>query len=493
MSLPTPLEIDRELSERHLRQFVKRAWKTVETSQFVDGWHIGAIAEHLEAVARGEIRRLLINMPPRHMKSLTCGVFFPAWVWAQNPDPYNIGHGLPIRPGTWMGAGTKFLTLSHKSDLAERDAYLARTVMESPWYQRHWGSRVSFTAGEDAKGRYRNSRMGARYTSSFGGGVLGEGGDIIVVDDPHPTAGVSQKQREEALVFWNETLQSRLNDPETGAFVVVMQRLHERDLAGHIMATEKDWDVLCLPEMAEKSHPVQVRSSIGFKDPRKPGEMLWPERISEQKHRERELAFGAYAAAGQLQQRPAPREGGLFKKSFFTFVDAAPRGGISVRRWDLAATVAEQGDPDWTVGVKMRKVNDTYYIEHAERLRGSPHEVYSTIRRVAEQDGHSTVIWIPQDPGAAGKIVARNLVGHLAPFVARVVRESSSKAERAAPFAAQCEAGNVVLVRGDWNTWFIDELALFPNGAHDDAVDASSGAFLALSSGAGTGIMEMKA
>lgn len=485
-------EIDKTLSERSLVEFMRRGWRTIETSTYIHNWHIDAIADHLTAVADRKIKRLLINVPPRHQKSLSCGVFFPAWVWAQDP-----GKDRAIREDAWRGPGVKFLTLSHKGELAERDAMLSRRVMESPWYRGHWGSRVSFNRDENAKGRYRNTAMGARYTGSSGAGILGEGGDIIIVDDPHPSQGMTDADREKVLAWWSETLQSRLNDQRNGAFVVIMQRLHERDLSGHILARESGWDHLCLPATFEKTHPTPTRSSIGFKDPRRDGEPLWPARFGVAELDSLARGLGSYAAAGQLQQRPAPREGGMFKRWWFPIKAASPVNGLVVRRWDLAATEkAHNSDPDWTVGVRMRRTTDgLFWIEDVVRLRGSPAEVEAVIRKTAEQDGRSVVQWIPQDPGAAGKMIAQRFVRDLAPYPARIAHEGvmGSKINRADPFAAQCEAGNVFLVRGAWNDAFLEELGLFPNAAHDDQVDAASGAFLALTNTPSVTVVDVRA
>lgn len=475
--------IEKMLAERSLRHFVGQAWPTVEASEFISGWHIDAISDHLQAVAQGQIKRLLINIPPRHMKSLQTGVFLTPWVWAQDPDPGRIGHGRSIRPGTLMGAGIRFLFISYGQNLTVRDNVKARRVIDSRWYRDRWGSRVTFASDQNTKNRYENMQGGGRFASSITGGVLGDGGDVIVVDDPHNTLAVeSARQRDEVIQFWREVLPTRLNDQKNGAIVVIMQRLHEKDLAGHILANEAGWDHLCLPARYEPDHPHPLRSSLGFEDPRtEPGELLWPARFDEAAINSLSQTLGAYGTAGQLQQRPTPREGGLFKRSWFRIVEAAPAGGQSARRWDLAATADTRSDPDYTVGVKIRKAPDQiFYIEHVARIRGTPMDVEKLIINTASQDGRHCEVVVPQDPGQAGKSQAQYLVGKLAGYRARSALETGSKEARAMPFASQCEAGNVVLVRGDWNEAFIEELCGFPTAAHDDQVDAAAGAFEAL-------------
>lgn len=429
------------------------------------------------------MKRLIINVPPRHAKSLLVSVFFPAWVWAQDPDPEGLGHGAAIRPGTWMGPGVRFLFASYNQALSERDNVRSRRIMDSRWFRERWGHRVGFTPDQNTKRRYENTLGGARFASSTGGGVLGDGGDIIVIDDPHNTLEAeNDTQREFVQQWWQEVIPTRLNDARTGAFIIIMQRLHAGDLTGHILARETGWDHLCLPARYEDDHPFHARSSIGFRDPRKDGELLWPARFGEAELSELTTKLASYGSAGQLQQRPSPREGGLFKKHWFSVNDVAPAGAIrTVRRWDLAATADTRHDPDWTAGVRMHQMSNGFFvIDDVVRLRGTPAEVERAIRSTAEQDGRGVDVYVPQDPGQAGKAQAAYLIGKLAGWRAKAVIETGSKEVRAGPFAAQCEAGNVQLVRGPWLDDFLTELTAFPNAAHDDQVDAASGAFQAL-------------
>lgn len=486
-------DIDAILAERELREYVRFMWPVLETRDFVPNWHIDAKCDHLEAVSRGEIRRLIISEPPRHMKSLTVSVCWPSWTWIQDPDPDNEGHGLPIRPGTWLGPGVSFMYSSYAASLSIRDSVKCRRIIDSRRFRRHWGDRVQFTVDQNQKSRFQNTRGGERIATSVDGQLTGEGGDIIAVDDPHNVREAeSAAVRESVLEWWDEAMQTRLNDPKRGAFVVIMQRVHERDLTGHILARNHGWDHLCLPARYEDDHPTPVRSSIGFVDPRSEGDLLWPARFGEDELAKLEAALGSYAAAGQLQQRPAPREGGLFKRHWFEIVKAAPANCEWVRHWDLAGTEKITGnDPDWTAGLKLGKAPDgRYYVADVRRERESPFEIEKLIRNTAQQDGYLCRISLPQDPGQAGKMQAQYMVGQLAGFIVKAAPESGSKDTRAAPVSAQAEAGNVKLVEGAWNDAFLEEVSMFPNGAFDDQVDALSGAFSQLV-GAGYGMLDV--
>jgi hypothetical protein len=212
------IEIEAEQAARHLREFVRQAWPVVEPSTpFVSGWHIDAIVEHLEAVSLGQIRNLLINVPPRHMKSLLVSVFWPAWEWIRWPQ-------------------RRWLYSSYGAQLSIRDSVKCRRLIESPWYQARWADRFALTSDQNTKGRFDNNRSGYRLSTSVGGSATGEGGDRIVCDDPNNVKEVESDSVRKTTNDWFDVVMStRVNDPKTAAKVVVMQRCHQQDLSGHLL------------------------------------------------------------------------------------------------------------------------------------------------------------------------------------------------------------------------------------------------------------------
>jgi len=267
---------------------------------------------------------------------------------------------------------------------------------------------------------------------------------------------------------------------------VVMQRLHERDVSGVILSKALGYEHLCLPMEFEPERA--CRTSIGFTDPRKEeGELLFPARFPRDVVERDKKVMGSYAVAGQFQQRPAPREGGLFKRSWFQPVDAVPADARRVRAWDLAGTQKKAGnDPDWTAGVRVsRDKAGIFYVEHVVRFRDTPGEVERTIKSTAAADPSGTRIRIPQDPGQAGKAQAETLVRLLAGHDVKAQTVTGDKETRARPAAAQAEAGNVRIVAGPWNEAFLDEVCNFPAAAHDDQVDAFADALNELALGPG--------
>lgn len=448
-------------AEDNLLEFIKQGWKTLEPGRgFVSGWAVDAICEHLEAVSKGEIKRLLINVPPGCTKSMTTNVFWPSWEWIKNPH-------------------LKYISASYAQDLTTRDNVRGRTLIESEWYQANWGNLFKFKGDQNAKLRYENTVGGFRQVSSVGASLIGHRGDRIIVDDPHDVQGVeSEVKRDESLRWFAETLPTRLNDLDESAIVVIMQRVHERDVSGLILSKELGYTHLCLPMEYEPDHPHQ---SSRFTDPRTAdGELLWPERFSREAVDQLKLVFrswgGTYAEAGQLQQRPAPRAGGMFQRKDFVIVDQAPQGMNHITRgWDLAAT--KDGHGARTAGVKMGLWQGKVVILDVQMGRWGPREVEERIAGCAKADGHAVRISIPQDPGQAGKAQKSYLAQAVAGYDVHFSPESGSKEDRARPLSAQCEAGNVLLVRGQWVDAFINEAAMFPAGEFKDQVDAATRAY----------------
>lgn len=426
------------------------------------------MCEHLEAVSRGEILRFLANVPPGSMKSLLTGVIWPAWEW-----------------GPQNRAELRHLGTAHKQDLAARDSTKCRRLIQSAWYQRLWPVRL--VGDQNSKLKFENDKTGFREAMAFTS-MTGSRGDRVILDDPHSVDDANSPTKLAAdILTFREALPSRVNNDES-AIVIIMQRLHERDVSA--VALDLGYDHLCLPMRFEQGRSKWV---VGLGDPRKAeGELMFPERFPEATVNELEKSLGAYATAGQLQQRPAPREGGLFKPEWFLPIAALPaRLARTARAWDLAATKkATSNDPDWTAGVRMSRTDDGMFIvEHCNRFRGSPMEVEHRLLQQSATDGTGVTVRLAQDPGQAGKAQAEGLVRKLAGYTVRVERPTGDKSTRAAPFAAQAEAGNVrILVTGDpardaWVQPFLDELALFPAVQHDDQVDAAADAFSELALG----------
>jgi len=488
-------------TENRLLEFAKQGWNQVEPAPLDIGWHVECLCEHLEAVAHQQCLRLLINVPPRHMKSSLANVFFPAWVWANHPRKDLTG--APTNADGWFGPGVKFLHVTYRQDLTTRDSTKCRRLIESPWYQENWGQRFMLSPDQNQKTHFENDKGGYRFSGTMTS-VTGWGANIIIYDDPHDVLQVeSHVQREEVIRFWSEQLQNRLNPEGPGAIVVIMQRTHARDLSGYIIAKEfgadmcdvsewtpHTWRHLCLPARFENDHPHPLRTDVYrrctgkyWKDDRQEGEALWPKMFPLEELDRRAASMTDYATAGQYQQRPVAREGGVFKRAWFEgkFIDPIEIQPKTkwVRHWDLASSTDAQSD--YTVGLKLGRMPDgRFVVGDVIRVKAEGPQVRQLIKTTAEQDGRHCEVSLPKDPGQAGKVQAMDFVKLLAGWNVHAEAETGDKSTRAEPVAAQAHHGNLLIKRASWNDDLMEELCLFPAAPHDDQVDAISGAFARL-------------
>lgn len=481
--------IRRELARRSLARFVKDAWQVLEPSTpLLWGWAMDAICDHVQALledwlaSRGiytgiehrartaKVRRnLVINVPPGSAKSTIVSVCAPAWMWLHCP--------------AWRA-----IFASGSEAVALRDSMKCRDIIESEWY-RGFGLSWSMAPDQNAKSLFKNTAGGFRKAMPAGARITGDRGDAIFCDDPNDAQTVRSRLERDAISegWWFPAAQNRLADLQTGTRCIIQQRLHEEDLTGCVLArSRKIWDVLVIRQEWEPPLPrdpdFETPTSLGWVDPRRePGALFFPERFSRESIDAERVALGAISYAGQHQQRPMPAEGALFKPEQVRIVDLAPDGCRFVRGWDMAATL---GAGDWTAGVKIGKAPDgSYVVAHVARAQTD--NPRGLIHSTAAADGREIRFSIPQDPGAAGKLQARDMLNDFAGYSVSITPETGDKVTRAEPFSVQVNAGRVVMVRGDWNQDFLDEMRSFPMGKHDDQIDAASRAFGELTQGGG--------
>jgi predicted phage terminase large subunit-like protein len=422
------------------------------SSDHVPAAHHRLLLAELEALAFGRIDRLMVLMPPGAGKSTYTSVVFPAWWFARHPS-------------------SSVIAASHTAALAEHFSRQVRGLIgddTSPL-----GS--ALMSDNRAARRWRLSTGGQYFATGLRGSIAGRRADLIVIDDPvkSQVEADSPAARELAWNWYRSDLVTRLTPG--GRVVLVMTRWHDDDLGGRLLAQSgPQWRILRLPAIAETNDPLH----------RPTGVPLWPEWEDMAALLRKREAIGERAWSAMFQQSPRSREGGLFKVDRLLILDMAPDFGQlrPVRAWDLAATSkADDNDPDWTVGVKLfRDAGGRFVVLDVVRLRGTAWQVECTLVDTARRDGPDVFVALPQDPGSAGKVVASSYVAKLAGFQVSVSPETGSKALRATPVAAQMEAGNIAIVRANWNTAFIDELRDFPQGRKDDQVDALARAFARL-------------
>jgi predicted phage terminase large subunit-like protein len=477
---PRLVDAQRQLGLRGgLHRYARMAWPTVEPNrEFVDNWHIGAVCAHLEAVYRGQIKRLVINVPPGCMKSLTVSVLFPTWVWIQDP-------------------GYRMIYASYDSGLVgKRDGGKVLDIVRSPWYRQRWGDRV-MVSDDAAAGDFQTTARGSRFATSIGGAMIGRHANFIGIDDPNKAQDLTEVALDNVADWRKGTQASRLLPG--GAVVLMMQRLHENDLAGHALR-EGGWEHLCLPMRFESSR--RCTTSIGFVDPRKEdGELLWPTYKSDEEVSQQERDMGSQVTSAQLQQRPAPAGGVVFMRPWFRYYKIAPeRYDALCMSFDLAFKGAQTSD-FVAAGVYGRKGADFYLLYlHVEKLDFPA--TLALIKSLARKwPKVSTKLVEDKANGPAVIDMLRKDVPGLIP-----VTPEGGKEARANAVSPLYEAGNVwypdpsgAVIRPEEGhvetktpiVWagrpasidlHVDSMAGFPFGTHDDDVDCETQALLHLRS-----------
>lgn len=428
------------------------------------------IAATLDKVVAGEIRRLMIFAPPQHGKSELASVRLPAYWLGRRPDD-------PI------------ILVSYAASLAESKSRQTRQIVESSEFGVLFPGIQTQPDSRAIDHWHLNGRRGGMLAAGVGGAITGHGAVLGIIDDPLENWQESQSAtvRETAWEWYRTTFRTRVW--EHGAIVLIMTRWHEEDLAGRLLAEQaSEWTVLRLPALAEtQAERDEANRLLGLPqdqpDPlgRQPGEPLCPRRFSLEALQSLKRDVGSLGWGSQYQGVPRAPEGNLFKRGWFPVVESAPYEARRIRYWDKSATA---GGGDFTVGLLLAWSSGVYFIEDMVRGQWSSGERDAIIKKTADADArryrHGVGIWMEQEPGSSGKDSAAAATRLLAGHYIRHDRPTGSKEVRAQPFASQAEGGNVRLVRASWNTAYLDELTSFPNGAHDDAVDASSGAFAKL-------------
>lgn len=450
--LPDLIDVQAQRAKLSLHYFLRRfAWPALApATPFEDNWHVGAICDHLEAVSRGEIRKLIINMPFRMLKSTIVSQAFPAWDWINTPS-------------------RQFLTASYATDVAMRDAVDARRVIESPAYRRAYGNLFRLTTDQNVKTRYENDKRGRRIVTSTDAAGTGFGGDIRIVDDP-----VSAKKADSpvaiaaSIEWWRGTMATRANDPAAGLVIVVHQRLNARDLTGYLLAEEKGWDHLVLPMRFDRA--LNKTTSIGFKDPRtEPGELLHPARLPEETVTELERSIGTYHKNAQLQQNPEPRGGIIFNRNDWKFYKALPQIDEIVISVDCTFKDLESSDYVAIQAWGNAGANKYLLKRRKERLNFA-----ATVLAVRAMHAlYPDAIAVLVEDKANGSAVIETISGEIPGVLA--VNPEGGKIPRAYAMQPEQEAGNIFLpdptIDPDIET-FLSEVSSFPASPNDDEVDA---------------------
>jgi predicted phage terminase large subunit-like protein len=448
----SPIEYE-ALLRQDLSTFAARCFYDLNPqTELAMNWHLEVIAAKLTAVRQGKIRRLIINLPPRHLKSLMASIAFPAWCLGHDPS-------------------AQVLCVSYAEALSNKLARDCRSIILSPWYRRIFPTRLA--AHRQAVQEFLTTRQGYRLATSNGGVLTGRGADIILIDDPlKPEEALSDTQRQAANEWFSHTLYSRLNNKRTGAIVVIMQRLHEDDLVGHVL-TQEPWEVISFPAIAEEDEVHKIETILRPRTfVRRRGEALHPEREPLDTLDRIRQTIGEYNFAGQYQQSPAPLGGGLVKAEWFKYYGEKDRPESFdriVQSWDTANKATELSDFSvcTTWGVKGKNL----FLLAVFRQRLEYPALKRAVREQLCQFGANEVLI---EDKASGTQLIQELIADGCHGVTRY-QPTCDKIMRLHAQTALIENGFVHIPEtAPWLAVYPHELTVFPKGKHDDQVDSTA-------------------
>ena len=448
--------VRKEQAERSLAEFIRQAWPVLEpNTTYIHNWHIDLIAEYLQAVNDGEIHRLLINIPPRHMKNIEATICYPVWTWTRRPEK-------------------RFIKVSYSDSLSRELNVRSRDIILSEWYQRNWGGVFALKDDVNRQNEFQNDHMGQMLSTSTGGALTGKGGDVIIIDDPqNPQMANSDAERQATIDFFRWTLQTRLNNPKEGAFIIIMQRLHENDLSGYVLSEDLGYTHLCLPAEAPERVVIQFPKS-GREIIREEGDILNPGRFDEEVLAKAKKAMGSEQYAGQYQQVPAPAEGIIFRREWLTKNPPFHQKGLPymttiIQSWDMAFTKSESSAK--VAGFVLGRSGSSIYILDLVNDKMDFVESVAAVRTLSGK-------W----PRARAKVVENKangpaIVNYLQKEIPGFVEwnPKGDKEERARAVTPYFEGGNIWFPDPQEAPWVHDlmqDLLMFPKGRYKDTVDA---------------------
>ena len=443
-------------TERDFKNFVHLAWPILEPATKLEwNWHLDLLCEYLTAVQCGNVRRLIINVPPRSMKSLLCTVLYPVWRWCTTPQ-------------------RRFMFVSYSEQLSTEHSVLRRNVLSSDWYQGHWGEVVRFAKDQNVKTHYRNARRGAMFATSIGGTATGKGCDELIVDDPMSAQCVfSDQERQTVIRNFSSTFRSRLNDPAKGSIVVIMQRLHVDDLSGHLLTEEPGaWTHVSLP--AEFDQNVSYWLPLSETSvTRHAGELLWESRFPRSVLEHLKTALGSWAYTGQYLQAPTPIDGAIIKREWLMYYDELPSPGERAMQWVQSwdCSFKDKHGSDYVVGQVWLRVGGRFYLVDQVRARMDFIATTQAIEQMTARYPQAAAKLI--EDAANGPAVIAALRSKISGILA--ITPDGPKIGRVNSVSPYFEARNVHLPAPSVKPWvgaFVEELTSFPGGSHDDQVDA---------------------
>ncbi|MFI4983945.1 MAG: phage terminase large subunit [Rickettsiales bacterium] len=433
------------LSKSCFKAFLFNSFTTLcPGTEMLDNWHIDLIINNLEKINHNKTRRLIINLPPRSMKSIIISVVWPAWILAHDPRK-------------------KIIVASYSQKLSEKFSLDTKLIINSQWYQKAY-PQTKIARGANCKWKFVTTQQGFRFATSVGGTLTGEGADIIIVDDPHtPLQALSTSERERTLNWYDQTLASRLNDKKRGIIVVVMQRLHQDDLSGHLLS-KKTWLQLKIAAVAESDEQWH-----DFIYQRKIGELLHPNREGEDEVENAKIELGSYAFNAQYQQAPISSNNSLFRREWLLRYNRLPTFNSIYQSWDCAVKNGELND--FSVCTTWGISENQYYLVEVLRKKINYPDLKQMVIDLAEK--HEVTAILIEDK-VSGQVLIQELATKLAAPIISIMPKGD-KFTRFIHTLALFEARRVSLpINASWLSAFESELFAFPQTKHDDQVDSTT-------------------
>jgi len=451
MELPSLKQVDDALAKKSFAEFIKQAWPIVEhATELKWNWHIQVIADHLEAVANGKIKRLIINIPFRCSKSTLCSVMFPAWYWLQNPS-------------------VKFITTSHDESLSLRDSWAMRNLINSDWFKDLAGIDFNLSYDQSQKRFFANTQGGYRLARGITSGATGHTAEVLIADDPMNAKKVtSDVERKTSIDSFKNQFMTRLSPPGQGAAIIVMQRLHHEDMSG-IYMEDPNWDKLIIP--MEWDGEQRSKTALGWQDPRKEiGELMFPEYFTREAVDSYKIN-GSQFIASQLQQRPVAAEGSIIKYEWLRTYNELPHVKKYSWSWDTAFKTGDKND--YSVGTLWAECENGYYLVDMVRKKLEYTALKHMIKSCYDSQASSEVII---EDKASGQSLVQDLkrFTHL-PIIAIIPGRDmpGQKSERLEIVAGLFESGKVFIPeKAIWKLDFEREVTEFGFQPHDDIVDS---------------------
>ena len=420
--------------------FLHKSFRTLNpSSEYIDNWHLNIISQHLIAAKNGSLKRLIINIPPRALKSICTSVAFPAWILGHNP-------------------ASKIIVASYANSLSLKHSLDCRNIMESSWYKEIFPKTI-LSKKQNQKSKFMTSQNGFRMATSVGGSVTGEGADILIIDDPHnPFHLYSSKLRSKAIEWYDNTFSSRLNDPNNGVIILVMQRLHEEDLTAHLLNKNNGWKLLKIPAIARHDIDFKTFKFIS-------GSSLYPSLYEFYSALSQDIGLENFNA--QYLQEPIINKDTILTLDKISFYDNLPNYEFLVQSWDTAIKIGE--NCDFSVGTVWAVSKGKYYLLDFFKKKLSYLELKTTVKNFASLYNPAKILI---EDKASGQNLIQDLLSeellNIIPILPKL-----DKITRFASVAHLFELGKVLLPRNKFLE-YLTELINFPKVKHDDAIDSTS-------------------